>query len=138
KLGIPRTILDALKTNDRRVLEQYEDVYPSQIKQRLSGAPQAPDAVGHIASEVIYKLRADAPLAALSDVEQDKRQEPHHSAGQMPGSPLNKAPGELPKIVAGLSEQNDFAAYNALRLAGHIRHPDEYLPEVYGRKGTLQ
>ncbi|MCI0390527.1 MAG: hypothetical protein MOB07_17420, partial [Acidobacteria bacterium] len=137
KLGIPRTILDALKTNDRRVLEQYEDVYPSQIKQHLSGLPQAPDAVGHLVTDIIYKSQADTPPAALPDVGQDARQGPHYSADQMPGSPPNKAPGELPKIVASLSEQSDFAAYNALQLAGYIRHPDEYLPEVYGRKEAL-
>jgi hypothetical protein len=52
----------------------------------------------------------------------------------MPGSPPNKGPGELPKIVAGLQGQDDLAAYDALRLAGYIRHPGEYLPDVYGRK----
>jgi hypothetical protein len=56
---------------------------------------------------------------------------------QTPGSPPNKAPGELPKIVAGLSGQDDFAAYDALRLAGYIRHPEEYLPDLYGRKESL-
>src|SRR5215813_14751050 len=137
KLGIPRAVLDALKTNDRRVLEQYEDVYPSQIKQRLSGASQAPDAVGHITTDVIYKSQADTPPASAPDLEQDARQEPHHSVDQMPGSPQNKGPGELPKIVAGLQGQDDLAAYDALRLAGYIRHPDEYLPDVYGRKEAL-
>jgi hypothetical protein len=134
KLGIPRAVLDALKTNDRRVLEQYEDVYPSQIKQRLSGASQAPDAVGHITTDVIYKSQADTPPAAAPDLEQDARQEVQPSANQMPGSPPNKGPGELPKIVAGLQGQDDLAAYDALRLAGYIRHPGEYLPDVYGRK----
>ncbi len=134
KLGIPRAILNALKTNDRRVLEQYEDVYPTHLRQRLSVAPQAPDAVGHIATDVIYKAQTDAPPATSPDVELGSRQGPHHSVDQMSGSPPNKAPGELPKIVAGLSGQGDFAAYNALRLAGYIRHPDEYLPDVYGRK----
>jgi hypothetical protein len=52
----------------------------------------------------------------------------------MPGRPPNEARGELPKIVAGLSGQNDLAAYNALLQAGYIRRPEEYLPEVYGRK----
>ncbi len=137
KLGIPRSVLDALKTNDRRVLEQYEDVYPSQIKQRLSVAPQAPDAVGLITTDVIYKSQADTPPAALPDLEQDARQEPRHSADQIPGSQANKALGELPKIVADLSERDDFAAYDTLRLAGYIRHSEEYLPDVYGRKEAL-
>src|SRR6266545_1571163 len=137
KLGIPRAVLDALKTNDRRVLEQYEDVYPTRIKQRLSGAPQAPDAVGHIATDVIYKSQTDATPPEAPDVKQDARQESHHSMDQMAGSPPNKTTGELPKIVAGLSGRDDFAAYDALRLADYIRHPDEYLPDVYGRKEAL-
>ncbi len=137
KLGIPRAILDALKTNDRRVLEQYEDVYPIKLKQHLSEVPQAPEVVGHLATDIIYKSQAEAPLAALPDVKQDARQEPHQSSDQMPGSPTNEVRGELPKIVAGLSVQNDLAAYNALLLAGHIRHPGEYLPDVYERKGEL-
>lgn len=137
KLGIPRAVLDALKTNDRRVLEQYEDVYPAQLRQRLSVAPQAPDTVGHIATDVIYKMPADAPPVASPDIKQGARQEPRHSVDQTPGSPPNKAPGELPKIVAGLSGRDDFAAYDALRLAGYIRHPDEYLPDLYGRKESL-
>jgi hypothetical protein len=33
-----------------------------------------------------------------------------------------------------LSGRNDLAAYNALLQAGYIRRPEEYLPEVYGRK----
>jgi hypothetical protein len=137
KLGIPRAILDALKTNDRRVLEQYEDVYPTRLKHRLSGTPQAPDAVGHLATDVIYKSRSDAPPAALPDVEQGARQERHQSADQALVSQPNKTPGELPKIVAGLSEREDFTAYDALRIAGYIRHPGEYLPDVYGRKEAL-
>ncbi len=56
---------------------------------------------------------------------------------QMAGSPPNKTTGELPKIVAGLSGRDDFAAYDALRLADYIRHPDEYLPDVYERKEAL-
>ncbi len=82
KLGIPRAVLDAFKTNDRRVLEQYEDVYPSQIKQCLSEASQAPDAVGHITTDVIYKSQTDAPPAAAPDLGQDARQELQPSADQ--------------------------------------------------------
>lgn len=137
KLGIPRAVLDAFKTNDRRVLEQYEDVYPSQIKQRLSEASQAPDAVGHITTEVIYQSQTDTPPAAAPDLRQDARQELEPSADQMLGSQPSKTSGELPKIVAGLSGQGDYVAYDALRLAGYIRHPEEYLPDVYGRKEAL-
>jgi hypothetical protein len=50
------------------------------------------------------------------------------------GRPPNEVRGELPKMVAGLSGQNDLAAYNALLQAGYIRRPEEYLPDVYGRK----
>jgi hypothetical protein len=137
KLGIPRAVLDALKTNDRRVLEQYEDVYPALLRQRLPEGPQMPDAVGQIATDVIYKTRTDAPPVAVPVIERDTRQEPHHSLDRMTESLPNGAPGELPKLIAGLPGQDDLAAYDALRLAGYIRHPDEYLPDVYRRKEAL-
>lgn len=137
KLGIPRAVLNALKTNDRRVLEQYEDVYPTQVKQRLSALPQAPEVVGHLATDVVDKSQADAPPAAFPDMQQDARQPSPQSSDQIPSVPLDKAPGELLRLLAGLSEQNDFAAYHALLRAGYIRHPDEYLPDVYGRKAAL-
>jgi hypothetical protein len=131
KLGLPRAVLDALRTNDRRVLEQYEDVYPPQLKQYLPKPPPALEAVSGLANDIIDKSRADAPAAVSLDEQQDTR---HQPPDRMPGRPPNEAPGELPKIVAGLSGQNDLTAYNALLLAGYIRRPEEYLHEVYGRK----
>jgi hypothetical protein len=131
KLGLPRAVLDALRTNDRRVLEQYEDVYPPQLKQRSPKPPPAPEAVSGLTNNTSYTSQADAPPAVSSDERQNAR---HQSTNQMPGRPPNEVRGELPKIVAGLSGQNDLAAYNALFLAGYIRRPKEYLPEVYGRK----
>jgi hypothetical protein len=131
KLGLPRAVLDALRTNDRRVLEQYEDVYPPQLKQCLPQLLSAPEAVCDIANDISHTSHADAPPAVLSDKQQNAR---HQSLDRMPGRPPNEARGELPKIVAGLSGQNDLAAYNALLQAGYIRPPEEYLPEVYGRK----
>jgi hypothetical protein len=131
KLGLPRAVLDALRTNDRRVLEQYEDVYPPQLKQRLPQPLSASEAVCSIADDISHTSPADAPPAVSSDEQQNAR---HQSLDRMPGRPPSEAPGELPKIVAGLSGQNDLAAYNALLQAGYIRRPEEYLPEVYGRK----
>jgi hypothetical protein len=131
KLGLPRAVLDALRTNDRRVLEQYEDVYPPQLKHCLPQLLSAPEAVCGIANDISHTSHADAPPAVSSDEQENAR---HQSLDRMPGRPPNEACGELPKIVAGLSGQNDLAAYNALLQAGYIRRPEEYLPEVYGRK----
>lgn len=138
KLGLPRAVLDALKTNDRRVLEQYEDAYPTRLKQRLSGLPQVAEAVGHLAADIIYKSHADASPAALPDEQQDAQYDTHQFSDQAPGLPLNEVRGELPKIVTGLSGQSDFDAYNALLLAGYIRRPDEYLPDMHGPKEALR
>jgi AAA domain-containing protein len=131
KLGLPRAVLDALRTNDRRVLEQYEDVYPSQLKQRLRKPLPGPEVVCALANNPSYTSQADPPPVASSDEQQNAR---HQPPDRMPGRPPNEVRGELPKIVAGSSGQNDLAAYNALLQAGYIRRPEEYLPGVYGRK----
>jgi hypothetical protein len=130
KLGLPRAVLDALRTNDRRVLEQYEDVYPPQLKQCSPKLLPAPESVSDPTNDISYTSQSDAPPAA-SDEQQNAR---HQSLDRMPSRPPNEVRGELPKMVAGLSGQNDLAAYNALLQAGYIRRPEEYLPDVYGRK----
>ncbi|MCP9496584.1 MAG: ATP-binding protein [Pyrinomonadaceae bacterium MAG19_C2-C3] len=134
KLGIPRTVLDALKTNDRRVLEQYEDVYPLQLKQHLSALPQAPEAVGQLDADIVNQPLVEEPLSAAPAEQPDTRHELIPAPAPMPEPPTNKGRGELPQIIASLSGQNDFAAYDALRLAGYIRHPNEYLPDAYDLK----
>jgi len=129
-LGIPRAVLAALKTGDRRVLEQYEDVYPTHLKPHLPELPPAPEVVGQLATDIVDQSLAGAPPLAVPDEPPDTRHELIPSPAQMPDAPTNKGRGELPQIIAGLSGQHDFAAYDALRIAGYIRHPNEYLPDV--------
>lgn len=50
KLKIPRLVLKALKTKDMRVLERFEDIYPSAMKDYLAEQTEVPQLSGKIAS----------------------------------------------------------------------------------------
>lgn len=59
KLKIPRLVLKALKTKDMRILERFEDLYPSAMKDYLAEQTEAPQLSGKIASspEVMALLK---------------------------------------------------------------------------------
>jgi AAA domain-containing protein len=50
KLKIPRKVLHALRTKDMRILEQFEDIYPSAMKDYLSGQGIEPQLSGKLES----------------------------------------------------------------------------------------
>jgi hypothetical protein len=52
KLKIPRRVLHALRTKDMRILEQFEDVYPSAMKDYLSGQDVEPLLSGKLESSL--------------------------------------------------------------------------------------
>jgi hypothetical protein len=50
KLKIPRLVLNALRTKDMGILEKFEDLYPSAMKDYLSHQPEEPQISGRLAN----------------------------------------------------------------------------------------
>lgn len=135
KLRIPREVLQALKTMDKRVLERYEDLYYKLFKSYLYQQPEDVQATGKINSAPEIKILHESPSPAeqpASAVAEDKK--PASLNGRKkPFGKIKKGPprpyisGELPEIVAALETGDGTDAYDALKQAGHIRSPDEYL-----------
>jgi hypothetical protein len=50
KLKIPRLVLDALKSKNMGILEKFEDLYPSAMKDYLSHQPEEPQLSGKLAN----------------------------------------------------------------------------------------
>lgn len=69
KLKIPRRVLHALRTKDMRILEQFEDIYPSTMKDYLSGQDVEPSLSGKLKSSPEIK-------AILEDYQQGETYHP--------------------------------------------------------------
>lgn len=140
KLSIPRPVLEALKTGDRRALERYEDAYPTALKSRLPEMPDVPQVEGKVASapdvKAAMKVLESASQAgeeregqAVSSVEADRETGKGKSArGRHSKKTVSpSAKGELPGIIAALRNKSGLAAYDALRQADYIRQASEFL-----------
>ena len=142
-LRLAQPILSALKTGDIRFLQSVEDVHPIDITSFLEEAQKTTKIVGRLRSsptiqksledseEVEVHLRNPAPDSPTTEAgcnsidvtpqpEIKKRQrKPRKSALQKEG---------LMKVVA-FGEEEEIAAYQALKQEGYIRPATEYLPE---------
>jgi hypothetical protein len=123
KLRIPREVLQALKTKDKRVLERYEDLYSKLFKSYLYQQPEARQDESH---------STNPNEQSESDVTEDKnntsprgKKNPPRNERESPSRPSSS--GELPEIVAALEIKDGMGAYDALKQAGHIRSASEYL-----------
>lgn len=123
KLRIPREVLQALKTKDKRVLERYEDLYSRLFKSYLYQQPEA-------GQDETHSIKPDeqSELAVTEDKNntspRGKKNTPRNGR-KSPSSPSTR--GELPELVAALEAKDGMGAYDALKQAGHIRSPSEYL-----------
>lgn len=137
KLRIPQEVLQALKTNDKRVLEQYEDLYHEAFKNYLHQQEGNVDVNGKIGSspDVQEILEAtEANTEAQDNIEQatsppSDENLPPSTNGESSRKPSarkrsKRVPaaqkGELPKIIDSLVNKDNSSAYEALRQAGYI------------------
>jgi hypothetical protein len=153
KLGIPREVLHALKTKDKRVLEQYEDLYARKFKDYLHQHPEGVQIVGEMraAPEIKASLGASAEDKEKGAMQSQPAQNASNiltgnlnsnspeGGGSGRSTPSRKrvkstsAPkGVLPGIVAGLKATDNVEVYEALKSAGYIRSADEYLDGAPG------
>jgi hypothetical protein len=137
KLRIPREVLQALKTKDKRLLEQYEDLYHEAFKGYLHEQGSSVNVHGKIGSSPeIQELleRAEATADAQENAEQIALPPSNGSSpSSTKGRPCNKTSakkrskkvpasqrGELPRIVDALAAKDSNLAYDSLNQAGYI------------------
>jgi hypothetical protein len=88
KLKIPRPVLHALRMKDMRVLEKFEDLYPSAMKDYLSGQEIEPQLSGKIAS---------APdIKALLEERLQSKGSPHKPNERQDGTTMSVTPSANP------------------------------------------
>jgi hypothetical protein len=138
KLRIPRGVLQALKTKDTRVLEQYEDLYYKAFKSYLYQRPDTVELSDRITPAPEIKLLIEPSAAQLEQsaltvseskggVSSTRDPRPNVHTSIKPGkSKPPQTKGELSKIVAALGHEDDVTAHEALQRAGYIRSPNEY------------
>lgn len=133
KLRIPREVLQALKTGDKRVLERYEDLYYKAFKSYLHEQPESAKLTGKINSapeiKILLEQSLDRPPKSSEFV---KSTEGNSSNGRSTvkrkrKSLPNSEKGGLPKIVSEVKSEDGLTAYEALGQHGHIRSSDEFL-----------
>ncbi|HEV7378055.1 MAG TPA: ATP-binding protein [Pyrinomonadaceae bacterium] len=143
-LRIPRTVLVALKNGDKRVLEQYEDLYHQALHTYVQQHSEHLSVKGKLASSL--EITPRQKCVSQSNTEEHDRPTPlkikeDTIKGTMPNStkpethevaiPTKANPvatkGELPQIIVSIKTTDSQLAYEALRAAGHIRHSNEYL-----------
>lgn len=139
KLRIPREVLQALKSKDKRVLERYEDLYHVAFKSYLHQQPEAPQLPVEADSALEIKSSegsssgdslklSEAVLASRDGTQLSKK----GTLPKIPSSKRNRASpsspekGALPQIVAPVKSGDEFAAYEALKQQKHIRSTDEF------------
>jgi hypothetical protein len=145
KIRIPREVLYALRTKDKRVLEKYEDLYYLAFKSYLHQQPENVQLTGKINSapeiQVLLETENSAPLQQQADAEEPAAIHPSDadSVNTSPSKTAGKAAstrnksntrpasnkGILPKIVSSLGKDDGAIAYEALQQAGYIRDSDE-------------
>jgi hypothetical protein len=81
KLNIPRPALQALRTKDMRVLQQYEDLYPSTMKNYLFQQTVEPRLLGKLASSPEIK-------AIFEEYSQNESYQPLLSDQKENGEPI--------------------------------------------------
>lgn len=143
KLRIPREVIQALKTKDKRVLERYEDLYFKSFKNYLHKQPEALQVTGRIRSEpeieVLLEASGNIPVeVSKSDIQAEgNRQLTSYDRSSKASSgtkrkskvPVASEKGELPKIVFSVESKDPLSGYEALKKHGHIRRGDEFLAD---------
>lgn len=146
KLNIPREVLNALKMGNKQILEKFEDVYPTALKNYLAEAQEVPEVIGRVSTAPDVKasiaqffgkspvLPTNTPnksethtkcAEALPDAE--KKLKGCSETPRTPSSKRREVKGELPRIVAALNSADGMAAYEALKQAGYIRSATEFI-----------
>jgi hypothetical protein len=147
KIRIPREVLYALRTKDKRVLENYEDLYYVAFKSYLHQQPESVQLTGKINSapeiQVLlqtedgnsHQQQPDDSLASSTSTNGNGAiNSPSKTSRKSAASRRSKSnvksdsiKGELPKLVSSLGKEDGTLAYEALRQAGYIRPSNEYL-----------
>lgn len=147
KFNMLRPALDALKTNDKRALARYEDIYPATLKEYLRNELEMPQVEGRSASvpdvqAVLINMpgaksgqpvsgaqtEAPAPSAEASRTVSDRTKQKRARAARTPQDRSNSAQqSELPRLIRELKDDGEDAAYEALKAAGYIRSGCEFL-----------
>lgn len=141
KLRIPREVLQALKTKDKRVLEQYEDLYYEAFKSYLYQQSETVKVTGKVNSAPEIKVLLEQP-SSTADIQadpivsekvnevprenRDSSKSTHKSNHKKPPTAV-PAKGELPEIVAKVKAEGRMTVYEGLKHQGHIRSADEFL-----------
>jgi hypothetical protein len=139
KLRMPRAVIRALKTGDKRVLRQYEDLYPSAFEDMNQLADNTV-IKGKLASTVsTYKTYA-SEIAATNQTSSSNHVEvaPEIASGKInsetssPSSNKSRAKSKvrykegLPGLIGKLDVSKNVTAYDVLMEAGYIRPASEF------------
>ncbi|MDQ3816228.1 MAG: AAA family ATPase [Acidobacteriota bacterium] len=147
KLNIPREVLNALKMDNKGILEKFEDVYPVALKNYLAEVPEAPEVIGSInaapdvQASILQFFRPSTPISAghpdnpgtnpecaegPPDTKKGKKAGP--KTRQTGDKKQREVRGELPRIITESNSEDRMAAYESLKQAGYICPAREFLP----------
>lgn len=148
KIRIPRSVIHALKANDVRALERYEDLYTAAFKNYLyERSREADESNGTIgqptdlsASPPQPSQQSDAPTTNSGiNSPEEKKSEKHFSGrhharkreDKANSSTKKPAPtkGKLLEVIKPLGKGQDIEVYAALKATGMIKSSDGFLKE---------
>jgi hypothetical protein len=126
RLRLPKPVLDALRRGDQRVLDLYEDVYPTILRAHSCSrtgesfdkteSAAKPERPAPVMPESAPKAPANGATARANQSKRKKQ-----------AAPLACAMWKLPQIATLAAKQNE-GVYEALKRSGYLRPVNEYLP----------
>jgi hypothetical protein len=128
KLRLPQGVLEALRLGNQRVLERYEDVYPTILRPRsLSRTAEVGDKTqpGATTEQPAETTPESSPQSTESH-EADSGADGNRT-GRKKRAVVNARQGELPRLAALAAKENR-GVYETLRQSGYLRDANEYLP----------
>jgi hypothetical protein len=128
KLRLPQGVLEALRLGNQRVLERYEDVYPTILRSRsLSRTVEVGDKTQQgAATEQPAETTPESSPQPTESHEADSGADGNRT-GRKKRAVVNARHGELPRLAALAAKENR-GVYETLRQSGYLRDANEYLP----------